>query len=131
MRAWNNGGRTVSSVRGFDILYLSFLSFFLPLFIFFFFFRFQPRIVGGDAPQVSVVGSLIMAISSRFDRPSFPPRHFLLRLFTGSNGSRVARFWKELKGSRFTPPSAGHRRFRIIIIPNGECRDGALAATLR
>lgn len=37
LRAWNNGGRTVSSVRGFDILYLSFLSFFLPLFIFFFF----------------------------------------------------------------------------------------------
>lgn len=112
-----------------------FISLFFPFsslyLFFFFFFRFQPRIVGGDAPQVSVVGSLIMAISSRFDRPSFPPRHFLLRLFTGSNGSRVARFWKELKGSRFTPPSAGHRRFRIIIIPNGECRDGALAATLR
>lgn len=71
---------------------------------FFFFFRFQPRIVGGDAPQVSVVGSLIMAISWRFDRPSFPPRHFLHRLSTGSNGSRVARFWKELKGSRSTPP---------------------------
>lgn len=43
LRAWNNGGGTVSSVRGFDILYLfSFLSFFLSFFFSFSFYSSPP-----------------------------------------------------------------------------------------
>lgn len=85
---------------------LIFFIFPLPFFSFFlFFFIFSRALLGGDAPQVSVVGSLIMAISSRFDRPSFPPRHFLApSLHRSSNGSRVARFWKELKEIHTPPP---------------------------